>query len=1541
MQNISNPVFCNFLDDTECKEGWLGVKGNCYFWSSEFNASNMETAHRYCVSQDSLLLSINDQEESTLITNVLQKLRQLKNIKAIWKMGLYDHFKTLSPQWSDGSLLSYRKFCVNVPSDPNCQCMTIGDGTWLWSDRYCDELTNFICESSKNVLGCGGMLTAEINSVYTLKNKEKMTLTLCFEACRAQGVALAAAAGDTCYCLENLPPSFVNLTWSQCSTRCAGHDYQLCGLDDPSNTTYTVAFVIKDVGQPLAKSCLDLEVQGITGSVFKVSQDGEVVLKNCSTQGIVCPTGSASINGRCYKYLTQIALSPQDICSSIFGSYVSVIDTEQEKEIHFGENNTITTSGRNVWTIGLFDHQQTGFVRTSSGRALKGLPIGVGNLTPEKGPCIAFDRSTNLFVSTSCTENPFICETGADFFGCAALSSNKVLVLDNYEEMSVTQCVELCRARGDTYALLGVLPFRCYCSLQKPISSQETCNKFCFYPVGQLCGGSNALSAYTIGEFPAFATSCEDLFAEGLLVPGKYLINNQSMWCTMKDNSTCSVDLSPDWLHVGLQEQCFHLSRSTELPTTISATCKNLQPSMVPASIRSEGEQTLLITLYKMLKDAGLKNPFRIGAMDQLEVGCFTWADGWLFDFAQWNTTYPNLQYRRSESSDKYSHVLFMNTGELMNFYTTLEERRVLCREITDYVGCYLKPTDLQAAVANYSSMSLTMCKQVCIGNTSNFAAVETESCYCLTSEPPRSNLVSTTGCDVPCPSNEFQSCAQPGYLRVYSLNYTDVATHCKVLYGNFVVLEGTYLLKNTTTGTTTPTTCGLSNSTTCPLGYIGYKEKCFRFFPSNKFAESATDHCVSVGGYLATPRTQGEIDFFVTVVKSIPSLSNLSMWRLGIVDLMNGQYMAASDGSLMALSDIWNTTTTNDRKIGPCSRLMVDSKSLLGSICAADDPYICETGPVFLGCGHVPQQSISFQVTLSVMSVQQCLTLCDAKDIRYAGLTSSVCACVSEDRINSTNISKTQCETRCTHSLSQNCGSGNPTGPFAIYDTGSYSYDDKTQVSCLRLRQYGVTAVGEYYLKAQNTSKIKVTCYNYGSRLKDILKTEASVMLYNASTNENISHNARLDVESVKWMSWVPDITDNSPWVQVTLPDYYLVKAVAISGSSVQGNSDYVTKFELQHGLLEDDLLTYSETFIGIESGISTDLVVRFLFEPVVAKVLRLNPLQWPDSRRPELVFTFLGELYKDFDHNQTYIGCFADPEKSLFSSYTVVSTAEACKNHCLAEGKPMYGLVLSDADTICACASEVGTYGLLGDDRCSYNCSVDEKCGSDAEASVAVHRTYSKSCPEPPVVGNASSKKTYLEYSPGVATFGLNVTYTCNEGYEFPDLSRNMTITCQQNNEWSQQPPDCQIVSCPPPQNMINSHLKYKDLFYGSNATYTCDKSHYIIGGKSLAVSTCSSAKTWTSALQCLYVRPNRKNYACLLARGQLITGSNLLEMWTRSRLECSVQCMTTDDCSFYSFSQNSTSSGINCKMHSDNSGIVAHSSWTIFAISPTSCS
>lgn len=37
--------------------------------------------------------------------------------------------------------------------------------------------------------------------------------------------------------------------------------------------------------------------------------------------------------------------------------------------------------------------------------------------------------------------------------------------------------------------------------------------------------------------------------------------------------------------------------------------------------------------------------------------------------------------------------------------------------------------------------------------------------------------------------------------------------------------------------------------------------------------------------------------------------------------------------------------------------------------------------------------------------------------------------------------------------------------------------------------------------------------------------------------------------------------------------------KIVLDAGSSVQGNSDYVTKFELQHGLLEDDLLTYSET--------------------------------------------------------------------------------------------------------------------------------------------------------------------------------------------------------------------------------------------------------------------------------------------------------------------------------------------------------------------------
>ena len=83
------------------------------------------------------------------------------------------------------------------------------------------------------------------------------------------------------------------------------------------------------------------------------------------------------------------------------------------------------------------------------------------------------------------------------------ISESDAPVLDDYPEMSVTQCVELCRGRSDRYALLGNAPYRCYCTSVLPQSAQDrACSKFCYPDNGQACGGDdyNLISVYDVGE---------------------------------------------------------------------------------------------------------------------------------------------------------------------------------------------------------------------------------------------------------------------------------------------------------------------------------------------------------------------------------------------------------------------------------------------------------------------------------------------------------------------------------------------------------------------------------------------------------------------------------------------------------------------------------------------------------------------------------------------------------------------------------------------------------------------------------------------------------------------------------------------------------------------------------------------------------------------------------------------------------------------------------------------------------------------------------
>ncbi|KAK7487476.1 hypothetical protein BaRGS_00021317, partial [Batillaria attramentaria] len=1005
LNGATSPTMCNFYDGTVCDPDWIGFNGSCYYW--DLNHQNYSQAVESCTLRDSVLVAINSQEEANFIQTVNSGI-DLFSKEDYWYIGLYDHFGVFARQWSDGSLLTYSGFTASEPND---------------MEKHDPEL---------------------------------MTLTLCFETCRAQGVTYASVSGSTCYCAASLPGSHAKVSWTQCNTPCVGNAYQLCG--DPTTGTTLTAFVL-------------------------------------------------------------------EVCGSDFDAYPVVIDNDSEMEAVF--NDTWSMQGRTRWIVGLFKYKSKGNFRTSNGRPVGGLRLPEST---NQQQCVSYDVTTGQLEESECSTETFICEQGPEYMGCAVRSPNDALVLDDYSEMSVIQCVELCRGQGAKYALLGNTPFRCYCSNTSPNKTTEKCNVFCYAAAGQLCGGadSSTVSAYRVDAFPVFANVCADLFNEGILVPGTYMIQDTPVWCTMKDNTSCvNVDLK-EWVSVGESGVCFKLSNEIFAAIHAVSGCKANGSSYLPASIRTQGELDLLDALY----------------WNQFKLGAFTWADGWLLDFVVWDyaASHPFLNYGKADAfftrlrSDK--SLSSRNNGDA--------RRKILCREVTDFLGCYEKPVTLSPAIDNYSSMGITLCKQTCLAQNKDVALLDTGSCFCvddaeLSSQAPVSE--NDTGCDVACPSNLLQRCADSGRVRGYR-----VGVHIKLSSQNAPLVPDNY--------------------TSCAAGYIGYRGKCYRFFPqTHRTARSAANFCRNVSGYLATPRDEAEVSFLARVIQGIPRLWTFGEWRIGILDLMDGNYQASSDGSMMR-SEMWNGTRNLDST--DCSSLNVQNGTWTKSACDQEIPFVCETSSV----------TATFDLTLTSSSVQQCVTLCYGQNARYALVTPTSCRCVTYDALQGSPYTTVVCPTQCGDHFTQLCGQDD-VSTYAVYDIDAYHSDKKSPSSCSEYRQYLVTARGHYPLYVDGVNLMLVECGYLGSKHDDILQLDELAVQYNSSTNSSSASRARLYPEQIWWKSWKPDDTDPTPWLQISLSDYFLVKAISITGREGVGQTGHVTRFDVSLGLDSSELASYAYSLL------------------------------------------------------------------------------------------------------------------------------------------------------------------------------------------------------------------------------------------------------------------------------------------------------------------------------------------------------------------------
>ncbi|KAK7100185.1 sushi, von Willebrand factor type A, EGF and pentraxin domain-containing protein 1-like isoform X2 [Littorina saxatilis] len=121
---------------------------------------------------------------------------------------------------------------------------------------------------------------------------------------------------------------------------------------------------------------------------------------------------------------------------------------------------------------------------------------------------------------------------------------------------------------------------------------------------------------------------------------------------------------------------------------------------------------------------------------------------------------------------------------------------------------------------------------------------------------------------------------------------------------------------------------------------------------------------------------------------------------------------------------------------------------------------------------------------------------------------------------------------------------------------------------------------------------------------------------------------------------------------------------------------------------------------------------------------------------------------------------------------------------------------------------------YTLLGVSQ--RECSADGEWADEAPVCQLV------SCPQPENILNGAVIGTDF-------TYGSSIEYVCDRGYTLIGFSQRQ---CIENGEWDVGAPSCQIVSCPPPGDILNGVVVLTEFTYGSSVTYSCHEGYTLVG-------------------------------------------------------------------------------------------------------------
>lgn len=99
-----------------------------------------------CRADSSVLLSIHSTSEQNFVVNMLRI--NASNIASVY-IGLNSRASASGYRWSDDSPVSYTHWKRGFVTETGMDCIVMDTITGYWEDRFCDDVTGFVCKKMK------------------------------------------------------------------------------------------------------------------------------------------------------------------------------------------------------------------------------------------------------------------------------------------------------------------------------------------------------------------------------------------------------------------------------------------------------------------------------------------------------------------------------------------------------------------------------------------------------------------------------------------------------------------------------------------------------------------------------------------------------------------------------------------------------------------------------------------------------------------------------------------------------------------------------------------------------------------------------------------------------------------------------------------------------------------------------------------------------------------------------------------------------------------------------------------------------------------------------------------------------------------------------------------------------------------------------------------------------------------------------------------------------------------------------------------------